>query len=229
MQKKVLADLLLWIETHIDEKISSCDLVNVAGYSRRHLLNIFLNHTGLPPGKYIRYRKLCRAAFMLKLTKRKILDIAFQLKFDSQQSFSREFRKLFHCTPYQYRIKEDWDFTNLKLPITLVDNECIKYDFCELSSKEYHGYHFSYERPIYKQSNDEELVRFRKIIKSMKECSTDIFVSTTFEPHAYKENYINVTTFIGFANVKDANIFIGSERFTSNSGLYIKIPFEGGG
>lgn len=53
----------------------------------------------VPLGEYIRKRRLCRAAILVRLTAKSMLDIALSLHFDSQQSFSREFKKLFGCSP----------------------------------------------------------------------------------------------------------------------------------
>ncbi|END57144.1 bacterial regulatory helix-turn-helix s, AraC family protein, partial [Escherichia coli p0305293.13] len=42
-----------------------------------------------------------------------MLDIALSLHFDSQQSFSREFKKLFGCSPREYRHRDYWDLANI--------------------------------------------------------------------------------------------------------------------
>lgn len=103
MQKEILFKVVQWIENNIEKKISTGELESISGYSKRHLNNVFLKYTGVAPGQYIRYRKLCRAAYLLRLTKHKIVDIAYLLEFDSPQSFSRAFRKSYHCSPSEYR------------------------------------------------------------------------------------------------------------------------------
>ena len=54
-------------------------------------------------GSYIRERRLTLAAEALTLTQRPVFDIAMQYGFDSQQTFSRVFRRQFSQTPTAYR------------------------------------------------------------------------------------------------------------------------------
>lgn len=67
----------------------------------------------MPIGKYIRVRRASRAAALLRLTKIPIIDISERLFYDSQQTFTREFKKIIGCTPRQYRTNSFWSFKNL--------------------------------------------------------------------------------------------------------------------
>ncbi|PPS57908.1 hypothetical protein CRX72_08025 [Pantoea sp. BRM17] len=66
-----------------------------SGYSKWHLQRMFKEVTGHAIGAYIRARRLSKAAVALRLTSRPILDIALQYRFDSQQTFTRAFKKQF--------------------------------------------------------------------------------------------------------------------------------------
>ena len=86
--------------------ISPSRLDNVAakaGYSKWHLQRMFKDVTGHAIGAYIRARRLSKSAVALRLTARPILDIALQYRFDSQQTFTRAFKKQFNLTPALYR------------------------------------------------------------------------------------------------------------------------------
>lgn len=68
-------------------------------------------------GSYIRARRLSKAAVALRLTNRPILDIALEYHFDSQQTFTRAFKKQFSQSPGRYRRSSDWTAYGLLLPI----------------------------------------------------------------------------------------------------------------
>ncbi|WP_139380636.1 helix-turn-helix domain-containing protein, partial [Salmonella enterica] len=53
--------------------------------------------------EYIRQRRLLLAAVELRTTERPIFDIAMDLGYVSQQTFSRVFRREFDRTPSDYR------------------------------------------------------------------------------------------------------------------------------
>jgi len=105
------------------EAIDLDDVAAKSGYSKWHLQRIFKCVTGQKLGSYIRARKLSQASIFLQLTSRPIIDIALQYHFDSQQSFTRAFRKQFSVTPDRHRRSKEWDMTRLYPPIHL---DCLR-------------------------------------------------------------------------------------------------------
>ncbi|MFL4364396.1 helix-turn-helix domain-containing protein, partial [Escherichia coli] len=85
-------------------------LVEYSGYSRRYLQLLFKEIIGLSIGKYIQQRRVTRAAIYLQLTNLPIDIISGRLCYDSQQTFSREFKKKSGYTPLQYRKYKVWTF-----------------------------------------------------------------------------------------------------------------------
>ena len=53
----------------------------------------------------------------------KIIDIAFDAKFEGQESFSRAFKKVFHTTPKKFRDCPDWEAWNKKYNFTIPTKE----------------------------------------------------------------------------------------------------------
>lgn len=92
-QAGIIRDLLSWLESHLDQPLSLDNVAAKAGYSKWHLQRMFKDITGNAIGAYIRARRLSKAAVALRLTSRPILDIALQYRFDSQQTFTRAFKK----------------------------------------------------------------------------------------------------------------------------------------
>jgi len=118
-QAGIIRDLLSWLEGHLDQPLSLDNVAAKAGYSKWHLQRMFKEVTGHAIGAYIRARRLSKAAVALRLTSRPILDIALQYRFDSQQTFTRAFKKQFVQTPALYRRSEEWDSTGIRPPIRL--------------------------------------------------------------------------------------------------------------
>ncbi|MBK4724955.1 MULTISPECIES: MDR efflux pump AcrAB transcriptional activator RobA [Erwiniaceae] len=120
-QAGIIRDLLVWLESHLDQPLSLDNVAAKAGYSKWHLQRMFKDVTSHAIGAYIRARRLSKAAVALRLTSRPILDIALQYRFDSQQTFTRAFKKQFAQTPAWYRRSSDWNAYGLRPPIRLDD------------------------------------------------------------------------------------------------------------
>ncbi|EHC3600479.1 helix-turn-helix domain-containing protein, partial [Salmonella enterica subsp. enterica serovar Enteritidis] len=74
-----------------------------SGYSKWYLQRMFRAVMHQTLGDYIRQRRLLLAAEALRTTQRPIFDIAMDLGYVSQQTFSRVFRREFDRTPTAYR------------------------------------------------------------------------------------------------------------------------------
>ena len=105
ISESVFSTLIKWIDERLYESITLDDLVNCSGYSKCHLRRIFIKYSGLTPGKYIKIRRLYNAAKELRNTKSSINDVCSKYGFDSQQSFTRVFKKAFNIPPGAYRKK----------------------------------------------------------------------------------------------------------------------------
>lgn len=120
-QTGIIRDLLSWLEGHLDTPLSIGHVAAKAGYSKWHLQRMFKEVTGQAIGSYIRGRRLAKSAVALRLTARPILDIALQYRFDSQQTFTRAFKKQFNRTPAFYRRSPEWSASGICSPIHLDD------------------------------------------------------------------------------------------------------------
>lgn len=94
-----MINIFAWIDNNIELKLSVDDVVNISGYSRRHLHNIFISHTGRSVAEYIRLKKLICASMLLKLTNLTVIDISVRFHFDSPQTFSQVFKNIMQCLP----------------------------------------------------------------------------------------------------------------------------------
>ncbi|MBI6530892.1 helix-turn-helix domain-containing protein [Proteus vulgaris] len=115
--ENVITDIIYWIEENLEKDLKIENISQKSGYSKWHLQRMFKEQTGLTLASYIRARRLSCAAVELRLQRTSLLDIALKYRFDSQQTFSRAFKKLFNMTPYNYRRKENWQAHGFTLPL----------------------------------------------------------------------------------------------------------------
>jgi AraC family transcriptional regulator len=92
-----------YIEEHLAEELPLAVLAKKAGFSEYHYHRIFQTMVGDTAADYIRKRRLVRAAYRVAQSDDRLLDIALDHGFQSHETFLRAFRRLFGCTPWEYR------------------------------------------------------------------------------------------------------------------------------
>ncbi|MCS2149245.1 MDR efflux pump AcrAB transcriptional activator RobA [Scandinavium manionii] len=155
-QAGIIRDLLSWLEGHLDQSLSLDNVAAKAGYSKWHLQRMFKDVTGHAIGAYIRARRLSKSAVALRLTARPILDIALQYRFDSQQTFTRAFKKQFSLTPALYRRSPDWSSFGMRPPLRLGEFTMPKFEFIAMPDTHLVGITQSYTCKL------EEISAFRQ-------------------------------------------------------------------
>ncbi len=69
----------------------------------RYMSSLFKRYSHIPPGQYLMRLKLNKAANMLLTSGYSIKEIAFQVGFDDQYHFSKNFKKFHGSSPSKYR------------------------------------------------------------------------------------------------------------------------------
>jgi AraC family transcriptional regulator len=90
---------------HLDEDVSLTVLAERSGLSTFHLQRIFAATIGESPKQITLRLRLERAAAILLISDRTVLDIALDCGFQSHEVFSRAFRRRFGMTPKKYRAR----------------------------------------------------------------------------------------------------------------------------
>ena len=88
-----------YIEMNLHEELSLECVAQFAGFSKYHYHRIFQKEVGVTATEYIRYRRIANSANMLLYTDEKIIDIALYYRFETQESFTRSFKKFYHLPP----------------------------------------------------------------------------------------------------------------------------------
>lgn len=92
-----------WIEAHISESPTLLEMSSQIGYSPFYCSTQFHEITGMTIRSYVAGRKLAKAALAIRDTKERILDIALDCGYSSQEALTRAFMNAFGCTPAAYR------------------------------------------------------------------------------------------------------------------------------
>ncbi|MBD3882421.1 helix-turn-helix transcriptional regulator [Phormidium tenue FACHB-886] len=98
-----LAQVLEYINEHLDQDIKLADLAQLLGMSQFHFSHLFKQSIGIAPYQYLLQQRIERAKHLLKQTDRSIMDIAFLCGFNSHSHLSKQFRQLTGVTPRAYR------------------------------------------------------------------------------------------------------------------------------
>ncbi|MGF9699542.1 helix-turn-helix transcriptional regulator [Paenibacillus sp. MABNR03] len=94
---------LYFIETHLDEDIGLEEVASEALLSPYHYHRVFRNEVGMTVVDYIRNRRMSYASVALRSTDAGILDISLACGFESQEAFTRAFRKIYGMPPGRFR------------------------------------------------------------------------------------------------------------------------------
>lgn len=107
--------ILGYIHAHIDQPLTVELLAEKSCWSRWQLQRIFLKETKQTVAQYVREIKLSQAAEQLLLSTDRVMDIALDCGFNSEVSFTRSFKQLFHNSPSAYRKRGQ--YIGLKSPL----------------------------------------------------------------------------------------------------------------
>ena len=95
-----------FIEDHLQENIKVGDMADAVSYSLFHFCRTFNKIVHHSPYDYLIRRRLSESARLLLETEQRITDIAFTFQFNSLETYSRAFKRLFGQLPSEWK-KED--------------------------------------------------------------------------------------------------------------------------
>ncbi len=89
----------LLLETTLTEK----QIAKVLYVSESTLRQLYIKKFGMPPKRYIRYVKLCKARTLLRITDKTISEIAYSIGYINTSKFAEAFRNKYGKSPSEYR------------------------------------------------------------------------------------------------------------------------------
>lgn len=111
----IISKVIDFIEGHLttEENLDLDKIADMANYSKYHLHRMFSNIVGCTIHQYIKKRRLTEAAYQLVYTDNSIMYISLNAGYETQQSFTSAFKRLYGESPQAYRKKQEF------LPIQL--------------------------------------------------------------------------------------------------------------
>ncbi len=92
-----------YIEENYSEKLSLDEIAVCASYSPAYMSNFFKKQTGYALFEYINEVRIQKACDILRNTDRTVLEVAYEVGFNSISLFNRTFKKLRGTTPRDFR------------------------------------------------------------------------------------------------------------------------------
>jgi len=98
-----LKRLVIFIEDHLHEKITTNTLMEISDKSPSTLHRLFREHFNQSPMSYINLQRVNRGAELLRTTNMQVFDVAMQCGYEDPFYFSRCFKNQMGKSPLQYR------------------------------------------------------------------------------------------------------------------------------
>jgi AraC family transcriptional regulator len=92
-----------FIEKNLQTNVAVADMADAASFSLYHFCRVFTQVVHHSPYDYLMRRRLSEAARELLETDKKITDIGFDYQFNSPETFSRAFKRMFDMQPSQWK------------------------------------------------------------------------------------------------------------------------------
>lgn len=100
-----MIEILDYFDKHVTESFNAQEIAAIFHLSYGYLAKIFKNELGMTMKEYINSVRVRNASFDLLETDTPIIDVAIKHGFVSSKAFYKEFEKVYHMTPKQYRKK----------------------------------------------------------------------------------------------------------------------------
>ena len=95
-----------FIASNLKEDIDIFSVVEMSHFSVTHFYRIFQAMVGDSVKNYIQKRRLSNIATDLVTSNKRLIDVAFEYGYNSQEVFTRGFTKAFSITPGRYRTQK---------------------------------------------------------------------------------------------------------------------------
>ena len=102
-QRKLIIDILDYIDNNIYKKISIKELSRIFYFNKDYIMRLFKREIGITIFEYINSKKIYLSLPSFKEEKYSILKIALKHGFESQEYFSETFKKIMGVKPISYK------------------------------------------------------------------------------------------------------------------------------
>jgi len=85
------------------DRISVRKLARAVNLSPSRFAHLFHQHVGMPPGRYLRHRRLERARLLLESSFLSVKEVMAAVGFNDPSHFSRDFQRVYGASPRAWR------------------------------------------------------------------------------------------------------------------------------
>lgn len=224
-----IQDLIAWIEDNLTEELSIDTIAQKSGYSKWHMQRLFKEMTGQTVAAYARKRRLTKSAMALRLTRLSLIDIAVRYGFDTQQNFTRAFRKHFSLTPHAWRYASELNTAAFHSRFDPSRHHHSEPELLTLPDRVVYG-----ERQTWPclygefvEDKQEILTQYlTEFVRENKGSRAQGFITLEFAPCAERKEYHLVTLMRGLEQ-REGEYSLQAQRDILPGGLWLKLPFQG--
>ena len=98
-----LDDVVSYVETNLEGSIRVTALARIARLSPTHFSRVFRKAVGIPPGHYVRLRRVQAAMTLMRTTTEPLSAIAVSSGYSDQSHLTRMFSRLVGVSPRRWR------------------------------------------------------------------------------------------------------------------------------
>ncbi|MEF2247089.1 MULTISPECIES: AraC family transcriptional regulator [unclassified Paenibacillus] len=197
-----------YMENRLTYKMTLEEIAAHVGFSAFHFHRLFRSTVGMNIGDYLRNRRLCQASRLLLHTEESILNISLDCHFESQEAFTRAFKKIYGMPPGRYR------------SIFRLHNEIIKGENAMHTSSPIKDWFLSGSHPHeYEIGIDRDIVHLGKSSGFLRAiCPQDADSFATLMQQFNAEKFVGRRMkFSGFVRTSDVTAFCGLWMRVDNS------------
>jgi AraC family transcriptional regulator len=103
----LISSAIEFIENNLRQQISIKSVTDSFEQSHWYFQRLFASVVGVTIGQYLRERRLTESALSLRSTHLRVLDLALEYGFGSEEAYTRSFKNYFGISPTQYRHSTD--------------------------------------------------------------------------------------------------------------------------
>jgi AraC family transcriptional regulator len=103
LHRQAVERVIVAMHAQIDETMSLKDMSKIAYISRCHFTNIFHQVTGIPPFQFLYALRLATAKRLLLTTERSVIDVCYEVGYNSLGTFTTRFTQLVGLSPCRLR------------------------------------------------------------------------------------------------------------------------------
>ncbi len=103
LYRRAVERVIVAMHERLDEPLSLLDMSRIAYISRCHFTRIFHEFTGIPPFQFLYALRLATAKHLLLTTNRSVIDVCYEVGYNSLGTFTTRFTQLVGLSPYRLR------------------------------------------------------------------------------------------------------------------------------